>query len=264
VTRLSVLVALAMLAGAIPVRAQAPAASPDSAPQPAIQFLSHSAFHLAAEHLSIDDDRFKWDTNFGGDIDLIDYGLGRLNFTANYEAVLGKRFRAFDPEQGNYILEGSSSLRVAGLEVAGVFYHQSRHLSDRAKTFAVDWNMLGGRVLKQVSHGASRVNARVDLRRAIFRSYVDYNWELDADVREQYSVTRTVAFIADGGVRMLTVDGSRDRGTQGGAHGEGGVRFEGRGAAVELYVAAERRIDPYPLEFGTMSWIGAGFRLLSR
>ena len=264
-TRPIVLVALALLAGALPVRAQSPAAAPDPASSTSrVQFLSHSAFHLAAEHLSTDDDRFKWDTNFGGDVDLVDYGYGRLNFTANYEAVLGKRFRAFDPEQGNYILEGSSSIRVAGVEVAGVFYHQSRHLSDRAKPFAIDWNMLGGRALKHVVHGASAVDARVDLRRAVFRSFVDYNWELEAAVREQYSVRPAVALIADGGVRMLTVDGTQNRGTQHGVHGEGGIRFDGHGAAVELYVAAERRIDPYPLEFGTMSWIGAGFRLLSR
>jgi hypothetical protein len=60
------------------------------------------------------------------------------------------------------------------------------------------------------------------------------------------------------------VDGSQNRGTQTGVRGEGGVRLEGRAGAVELYVAAERRIDPYPLEFNVDHWIGAGFRLLSR
>jgi hypothetical protein len=51
---------------------------------------------------------------------------------------------------------------------------------------------------------------------------------------------------------------------QTGFRAEGGVRIEGRGAASELFVAGERRIDPYPLEFGHATWFTAGFRLLSR
>ena len=42
------------------------------------------------------------------------------------------------------------------------------------------------------------------------------------------------------------------------------MRIQGRNAAVELFVAAERRIDPYPLEFGTVTWLTTGFKLLSR
>jgi hypothetical protein len=29
-------------------------------------------------------------------------------------------------------------------------------------------------------------------------------------------------------------------------------------------VAGERRIDPYPVEFGSATWIKAGFRILSK
>lgn len=261
------LAALALLAGALPVCAQAPAGDPpaaDPAAGPPVQFLSHSAFHLAAEHLSTDDVRFKWDTNFGGDVDLVDYGRGRLNFLANYQAILGHEFRAFDPQEGNYVLEGSLSLRTPGLETSAVFYHQSRHLSDRAKRFAVDWNMFGGRVEKTLSRGAYSMDARADLRGVIYKSYVDYNWELDSNVRNAYRLGPKVSVISDAGVRLLGVNGSQNRGTQTGAHGEGGIRFDGRGAALELYVSVERRIDPYPTEFATASWFGAGFRLLSR
>jgi hypothetical protein len=60
------------------------------------------------------------------------------------------------------------------------------------------------------------------------------------------------------------VDGSRDRGRQHGYRGEAGVRLEGRGGAAELFAALERRIDPYQLEFGTVTWAMAGFRLLTR
>lgn len=263
----SLLVAvLALLAGALPVWAQAPAsgaADPDSGSTPPVQFLSHSAFHLAAEHLSTDDVRFKWDTNFGGDVDLVDYGHGRLNFLANYQAILGHEFRAFDPEQGNYVLEGSLSLRTSGVEASAVFYHQSRHLSDRPKRFAIDWNSFGGRVEKTLSHRAYSMDARADLRGVVYKSYVDYNWELDSNVRNAYRVRPTVSVISDAGLRLIGVNGTQNRGTQTGVHGEGGVRIEGSGAAVELYVSIERRIDPYPTEFTTASWFGAGFRLAS-
>ena len=42
------------------------------------------------------------------------------------------------------------------------------------------------------------------------------------------------------------------------------MRFQGKAGALELFVGVERRIDPYPVEFGTATWMKAGFRLLSR
>ena len=73
-----------------------------------------------------------------------------------------------------------------------------------------------------------------------------------------------VAVVGTGGVRVLGVDGTRGRSTQQGYIGEGAVRLEGTGGAIELFVGAERRIDPYPVEFGAATWVKAGFRLLSR
>ena len=72
-----------------------------------------------------------------------------------------------------------------------------------------------------------------------------------------------MALVSNGGFRVVGVDGSRDRGTQYGRRGEGGVRLDGRGAALELFVAAERRIDPYQLEFSTATWLTVGFRISS-
>jgi hypothetical protein len=51
---------------------------------------------------------------------------------------------------------------------------------------------------------------------------------------------------------------------QTGAHAEAGVRLAGEKGAIELIVAAERRVDPYPLEFSTLNWVSAGFRFVSR
>jgi hypothetical protein len=249
----SVLIALALIAGAAPAAAQQ-----------TFEFIPRFDFQIGAELLSGDDTRFEWDADFGAEVDVVDYGVGRFTFWANYEVIMGDQIREFDPNQGNYILAGSTSARVGGLEIAGVFYHQSRHLSDRPKLVAVDWNMMGGRVLRDVSAGRAQWRAMVDLRRTIAHSLVDYEWELDSSLRGRFMARPRVGVISAVAVRVLGVDGTRGRGTQSGYLAESGVRFEGAAGAMEFFVAAERRIDPYPLEFGTVTWAKAGFRLLSR
>ena len=230
-----------------------------------VSFLPRSAFHLSAEHLSgIEDERFRWDTNFGGELDLVDYTRGRLIFLANYQAILGEELKLFDPNQGNYTLQGALTGRMKAFEAAFVFHHHSRHLGDREKTQPVDWNMVGGRINRAfLVHGAF-IDVQGDLRWTIQHSYVDYTWELDTHVRVDRLLTPGVGVLAAGGLRHLGVDGTRGRDGQTGYRGEGGFRFEGGGGAVELFVGVERRIDPYPLEFGTATWMTAGFRLLSR
>jgi len=248
-----VLVALFVAAGSVmPVAAQSNST-----------FLPRMAFRLGGEHLSDADERFVWEANFGGDIDVVDYGVGRLTFEANYQVILGEEIRIFDPNQGNYILAGAASARAAGFEMAGVLYHQSRHLADRPKGPAVDWNMLGGRIQREVVAGPVRFLGRADLRGTILRSYVDYRWELDTSVRTSVDLRPRVALVSLVDVRTLGVDGSRNRCTQTGARGEIGARFDGRAGGLELFVAVERRIDPYPLEFGSATWVSAGFRLVS-
>jgi hypothetical protein len=228
------------------------------------QFFPRFDFHMTAEHLSDEDPRYVWDTNFGGGLDVVRYRETRLTFAANYQAMLGEQFRSFDPNQGNYILEGALTTKVAGLEVGPVFYHQSRHLSDRFKRDPIDWNMLGGRLAGQMVRGPALVEARLDLRGAVQHTFVDYRWELDTGVRGHYRVHPHVAVVGGAKLRRLGVDGTRNRGSQTGFRADGGLRFEGTAGAIELFVAAERRIDPYQLEFGTESWASVGMRLLSR
>jgi hypothetical protein len=229
-----------------------------------VEFLPRTAFHMAAEYLSDDDPRFMWDADFGGEFDIVDYGVGRFTFEANYEVVLGQEIRAFDPNQGNYLLAGLLSARAGKTEVAFHVYHQSRHLADRPKEEAIDWNMLGGRVRRSFSYRQATIDTRADLRGVFMKSSVDYSWELDAEVRSDVKVAPAVGVLVAANIRYLGVDGSRDRGNQTGYVVEGGVRFEGRAGAIELFVAGERRIDPYPVEVGTAQWLKAGFRLLSR
>lgn len=233
--------------------------------RPRIEFFPRLALKLSGEHLSGDDRRFVWDTQFGGEVDLVDYGTGRATFRANYQAMLGEELRRFDPNQGNYELEGALSARARGYEVAGVFYHQSRHLSDRIKRAAIDWNMLGGRVAGAWKLGdGGAISARTDIRKTLLRSFVDYTWEADTRVRAEHPVAPRVGVFGAGGLRVLGVDGSRARGTQSGYRGEGGVQFKGGGGNLELFVAVERRVDPYQLQFSTVRWFMTGFRAVSR
>jgi hypothetical protein len=261
-----VVVAFAMASAmALPALAQTDSgqvAPPQSAAT--VDFLSRFAFHVGLEHLSSDDPRFVWDAHWGGELDLIDYGRGAMTFFATYQTILGDEFREFDPNQGNYTLGGSASVRARAVEVAGVFHHVSRHLSDRPKRFPVDWNMIGGRVRSQLAGGRTELAGQLDVRGVIEKSFVDYEWEAEGNARGQVRLTPRVALVARQGVRIVGVDDSRGRGNQYGWRSDGAIRLDGRAAALELFVAGERRIDPYQLEFSTATWLTTGFRLLSR
>ena len=254
-------VALAVVLCAGTAAAQIPT---EEIPPRKIEFLPRSVFHMSAEHLSGDDVMFVWDTNFGGELDVIDYRTGRASFVANYQAILGDEFRHFDPNQGNYILAGSASLRAMQVELAGVFYHQSRHLADRANSVPVAWNMMGGRVQRAFTIDKVRMDARVDVRGVVQKSFVDYSWEIDSGVRSDVQIRPGIGVFGTGDLRLLGVDGTQNRGNQTGFRLEGGLHAEGRAGAMEFFFAVERRVDPYPLEFGTASWLTVGFRLLSR
>jgi hypothetical protein len=228
------------------------------------EFLPRFDFAIGLEHLFTDEPRFVWDANLAGELDFVDFGRGRVTFAAAYENLLGSEYQPFDPEQGHYTLQGGASARVGSVEIGGVLHHVSRHLGDRAKRRPIDWNMLGGRVQTSVRTSTAEFDTRVDLRRAIHTSFVDYEWELAGDARLRVAVAPRVALMASGSAQVVGTDETSARGTQHGVRAEGGVRFLGRGAALELFAAAERRIDPYQLEFSTANWLTAGFRLTSR
>jgi hypothetical protein len=260
VRRIGVVV-LALLSGAA-AEAHAQAAGAPSARRAG--FLTRFNFHLDAASLRSGEAQFSWDADFGGDADLVDYGAGRLNVLANYEVVLGEEFRAFDPNQANYVLEVLGSVRAGRTEVAGVFHHTSRHLSDRPKVFPIDWNMMGIQVTHLATAGGRRLDSRARLLGVVGRSsFIDYRWRLEGGVAGRLPLHARLAVIAGADVTYLAVDRTvADRGAQKGAHLEGGVRIQGGEAALELFVAVERRIDAHPIERVPRTWLLAGFRLL--
>jgi hypothetical protein len=238
-----------LASGAVPARAQ--------------ELFPRFDFRFDGQYLTSSDPRFNWSFNFGADTDVVDYRRGRATFRANYEVVAGEEFRRFDVNQGNYLLEGATSLRLDRVELALVWHHISRHVSDRPKRFPIDWNQLAGRVQVNGARGTTVVAWETDVRATVTKAYVDYTWEIESTARIRRPWTRRVAAIGAGNVRVVGVDGSRERGTQVAGRVEGGVRLNGRAAAAELFAGIERRLDPYQLEFGTSSWFLAGFRLTS-
>ncbi len=256
------------LALVCPVFAQGPAveggATQVAPAPPQATFMSRADYHLSAGALSSDDPRFKWDTHFGGDLDVVDYVAGRVRVIADYQALLGNEYRPFDPNQGNYVLEPSASVRIAGFEFAGVFHHESRHLSDRPKRFSIDWNALEGRLLKRVATRTTVVEVELGLGTVVKHSYVDYSWVGDADVLIRHRLnTHADVYVRGTGV-LYGVNGTIPRDNQNGGRAEVGLRIAGRVAAVELFGGFERMVDGYPLDRVPQEWPFAGFRLVSR
>jgi hypothetical protein len=251
---------LAIFSNAPAVYAQQPlAAAPASA-----EFMPRFDFHMSAAGLSDADRRFSWDTHWGGDFDFIDYVRGRLTFLADYQVILGDEFRMFDPNQSNYTLAVSGSVRLKGTEVAGVLHHVSRHLSDRQNRDAIAWNVVQARLLQSVDLGKQTLELRLEGGRVIARAFVDYLWTGGIDSTLRRTLSPHTALYARTTVNSYVVD--RDiagRPNQTGARVEGGVRLTGKGGSLDLFGGFERVVDAYPLDRQSRHWAFAGFRLVN-
>jgi hypothetical protein len=242
-----------------PLAAQQPRSDPPASPQ----FLSHYDFHLSAAALANEDQRYSWDTHFGGEIGIVDYVVGRTSTIIDYQAVLGNELRAFDPVQGNYILELATSYRLRRTEVAAFFHHVSRHLSDRRKVIPVAWNILGVRVLRRVTLGNLSIDFDAEVGGTTQRVNVDYIWSGNADLIVRRPLTPRFGVFGRGIGHLMGVDDSRpSRGTQAGGVLEGGLRIRGEAGAAELFAGFERRFDAHPLDFTAQRWFMVGFRVL--
>ena len=261
------LILMALVAGVVPASAQQPGPQPVDTPATVPEFFPRYNFQLAANSLSGGDPRFTWDAHFGGAADLVDYVKGRVSVVADFEAVLGSEFRAFDPNQGNYVLETSASGWAGENEIAGVFHHVSRHISDRPKRYAIAWNVLGARFLRKIDVGGGTTVAVIaGAGRIVQHADVDYEWNADVDMIVRRTLNPHVGVFAHGWGEMFTVDpairGRTD--SQRGGRFEGGVRFDGRGGALELFAGVERRLDADPHDYLPLTWAIAGFRMVSK
>ena len=230
-----------------------------------VRFLSGYRFHLSATSIQSTDERFRWDCYFGGDIDVVDYRYGRINLLADYEVMLGEEIRAIDPNHGNYYLDLSASARKGSTEFQGIFHHVSRHLGDRANRASISWNTLGVKVLgtRAIGHTTATYNGRAG--KVIQAAFVDYAWEAGGGGEVQYRVSRGFGVLARADLSVVGVDPAiGNRNSQVGGRVEGAVRIYGTAAGIEGFAGWERRIDPYPTDRRTYSWVVFGFRFISR
>jgi hypothetical protein len=237
------------------------------------EFFSRYDFHMSIESLSPPkdtpeqqaDERFSWDTHFGGSFDLVDLVVLRGGVMVDYEAVEGSEYRPFDPNQGNYALEAFVSGRVRGSEIGAILHHVSRHLGDRPKRESIAWNELGARVLHRFETAAATVDLDVEGGRIMQHSFVDYTWLGEVDALVRHPISPRIGLFGMARLQLFGVDEVvAGRGTQTGAVIEGGVRLGGRGGIMELYLGYENRVDAYPLDRIPQHWGLAGLRLVSR
>ena len=256
--------------------AGAQSTQPIVAPAPASpEFLTRYDFHLSIARLitstptpppSTPDQQFSWDSHYGGSFDFADLVVARLGVALDYQAVMGSEYRPFDPNQANYTLEGFISARVApDTEVAGIFHHVSRHLSDRPKPFAVAYNEVGARVMRRQAFGSTTLDIDVEGGRAVQHSYVDYTWLGELQLLVRHPVSERLGLFAHGSGQAFAVDELvAKRGAQAGVLLEAGIRVNGRAGALEIFAGYEKRVDADPLDRLSQRWGLVGFRLLSK
>lgn len=222
--------------------------------------------HLLAAHYAPVDTDFRWVGWIGGGAGLVRVGGVTGYFTADVETIIGNLRRTFDANQVNYHLEGGARRRFGERhEAAIVFHHVSRHLVDRAKTEAVDWNLLGVRVSGQ-RPGRVPLGYSVGLGHTTLASLVGYRWEatghLDAALLSSEKVEAYVA----GDARYVTVERSDafPRGNFLDRAGEAGVRWRRGGRSLEIFAAWQHRNDVFVERPGTWSRALFGFRISYR
>jgi hypothetical protein len=242
--------------------AQTPAPQPGTPATITRGLVPRAGVHVGLIHLTAGDPRFNWAARFGTDIDVYDYGKGRLSLIGEYEAVFGSERRPFDLNHENYTVDVSASLRAKGAEFFAVIHHVSRHLSDRQNDRAVAWNSVGVAASREFAGDTSRLKARLDLAHVFQHTFNDYTWTAWLTLAaERRAGPHALLFArANGGFQGVDrAIANRDRLC--GARIESGVHVKGVRGGVDVFVGYERRLDGYPLSFQRSRWLEWGVRI---
>jgi hypothetical protein len=239
-------------------------AAAQPAPDPPILF-TRAAFSFDGARLIAADPRFDWDSRVRFDLDVLDTRHWRVAFAVDYEAVIGGERRIIDLNQGNYEFDGTASRRVGTTEIGLLTRHVSRHLVDRENPPSISWNVIGAKAWHTQRLGRSTVSGEIEWGWAMQQGFVDYRWtsELDVVWRHAFSDRLEWAGRAEGGV-IGTVDTPGGRPRICGGRLEGALRINGRAAAIELFLAYERRMDAFPTDRFRVRFTAIGFRLVSK
>jgi len=246
-------VALVLALGALPARADGIALLPDV-----------SVRLSAARYEPVETD-MHWLGWIGAGAGLVQVGGVIAYFTADVETIIGDTRRAFDASQANYHLEAGLRRAVGERHQAALFFHHvSRHLVDRPKVQAVDWNVLGLRFAGR-RPGRVPVGFALGVGHTTLASLVGYRWEATGHVDAAFLSGKGGEAYVAGDARFVTVARSLafPRGDFLDRAAELGGRWRRGGRTLETFVAWERRNDVFLLTPGARDrgLFGIRFRL---
>src|SRR2546426_232480 len=156
-------------------------------------------------------------------------------FTADVETIIGNTRRAFDAAQVAYHLEPGLRWSLGGGREATLFFHHvSRHLVDRPKLEAVDWNMLGVRFGGR-RPGRVPLGYTASLGHTTLASLVGYRWEATGHLDATILPGETAEAYVAGDARFVTVERSEafPRGDFLDRSAEAGARWRRSGRTLE-------------------------------
>lgn len=211
-----------------------------------VELLPEVTVQLTGLHYAPTEDAFVWDGWIGAGAGLFRIHRTTAYFTADVETVIGRERRTFDANQAAYHLEAGARIAVGRHVVDPFFHHVSRHVVDRPKADAVDWNIVGLRAagpLPEASPVAGRYATSIG--HTVQWSKVGYQWEvtalLELDLLKR-PWGRVYALANARGVTVKDVPGY-PRGGFVDFIGEGGVSFSRGGRNLALFAAYEHRND---------------------
>jgi hypothetical protein len=244
-------VALVLALAALPARADGIALLPDV-----------SVRLSAARYEPVETD-MHWMGWIGAGAGLVQTGGVTAYFTADVETIIGNTRRAFDASQANYHLEAGLRRAVGERHQAALFFHHvSRHLVDRPKVQAVDWNVLGLRFAGR-RPGRVPVGFAFGVGHTTLASLVGYRWEATGHVDAALLSGKSGEAYVAGDARFVTVARSPafPRGDFLDRAAELGGRWRKGGRTLETFVAWERRHDVFLEVPGARTRALLGFRI---
>lgn len=211
-----------------------------------LRFLPFLGPRLEAARYAPANEEFAWVGWIGATVDLVEKGKWSAYFDPDVETILGHRVRSFEAVQANYSLEVGVRREAGRGRVSPFFHHVSRHVQDRSKFQAVDWNFLGVAYAAPLPASWKRRGGySASFGVTTLSSGVDYDWEgragIDLDVARKGN--RAAFLKAD--VRGVGASPSAGfpRGGFTDVRAEAGVRWFQQSSQFALFVAYEHRND---------------------